>query len=95
MSSIKQRVNVRSHRKSICNGIFAIVFERFDVSSFENFWHGNICNNAPLASCENIVTEFSLVGATDSEILNSFAFHFRCDFACSESDLRSFAKKHR
>ena len=83
MPRIKQRVNIRSHCKAICNSIFAVIFERFDMCSFKHFWHGNICNNAPLASSKNIVTEFGLVGATDSEILNSFALHFRCNFACA------------
>lgn len=77
MSSIKQRVNIRSHCKSICNGILTFILKWFDMCCFQNFWHRDICNDASLTCRNNIVPETSLIGTALPEGLHSLSFDFR------------------
>ena len=78
MSCIKQIVYIHSHREPICYAIFSMIFEWYNMRSFQNFWHFYIRNNASSISSENFSSETSLVRSVLS--FYKFSFSIRNNF---------------
>ena len=61
MSCIEQVMNVHSHSKSVSYGIFAMILERHDMCSLQDFRHFYISDNASSIGSKNFSSETSLV----------------------------------
>lgn len=84
MSGIKQCVNIHPPCKTIGNGVFPVVFERFDMCCLQNLRHHHIGDHAPLTRLKDIFTESCLIGSSTSG-LYPFSFNFGCNL--TDSDL--------
>ena len=78
MSCIKKIMYIHSHRKSVSNGIFAMIFERHYMCCLQNLRHFNIGNNASSISSKNFPSETRLIWSVLS--FHKFSFCIRNDF---------------